>query len=125
MNIKETIIKSLKTLVADRYFLALVLVLFLLAIIFSISTGLSIHQSEIQLVSHYSSFGITHIYRDQWFYLISFVLAGIIVAILHIIIAIKLLVVKNRLFAIMFVWLGIGILILGCWTTAATVINIW
>ena len=125
MNIKEVIVKSLKSLVEDRYLLILVSTLFLLTIIFAITTSLSIQQSEIQLVSHYSSFGITHFYRDQWFYLISFVLSGIIFAILHIIIAIKLLVVKNRLFAIMFTWLGIGIIVLGCWTTAMTVINIW
>ena len=125
MNIKEVIVKSLKSLVEDRYLLILVSTLFLLTIIFAITTSLSIQQSEIQLVSHYSSFGITHFYRDQWFYLISFVLSGIIFAILHIIVAIKLLVVKNRLFAIMFTWLGIGIIVLGCWTTAMTVINIW
>jgi len=125
MNTKEIIVKSLKSLVADRYLLILVSTLFLVAIIFAVTTSLAIHQSEIQLVSHYSSFGITHIYRDQWFYLISFVLSGIIFTILHIIIAIKLLVVKGRLFAVMFTWLGIGILILGCWTTAMTVINIW
>jgi len=125
MNTKTTIIKSLKDLVADRYLLVLVLLLVILSIVFSIIIGLSIHPSELQLVSHYSDFGVTHLYRDQWFYLFSFVLFGIVVAVLHTIIAIKLLVVKGRSFAIMFAWVGIGIILLGCFVTAMAVINVW
>jgi len=96
----------------------------LLALISSISIGLSIKPSELQLVSHYSAFGTTHLYRDQWFYLLVFIFFGLIVAILHIIIAIKLLIVDKRSIAVMIIWAAIGIILLG-WATAHSVLNVW
>ena len=121
---KEIITKSLKELVADRYLLVLVSFLLLLSLIATISIGLSIKPSELQLVSHYSAFGITHLYRDQWFYLFVFVIFELIVAIIHSIVAVKLLVVKGRPLAIMFTWLGVGIVIMG-WITSLAVLNVW
>ena len=120
---KTIILKSLKQLIADRYLLVLLSFLILLALSFSIIIGLSIHPSYTRQVSHYSAFGITHFYFDQWFYLLSFVLFGIVTAVLHVIISIKLLVVKSRSFAIMFAWFGIGIILLG-WVTALTLLNL-
>ncbi len=121
---KKTIKESLKQFVADRYLLVLVSVLVLLALSFAITIGLSVHPSELQLVSHYSAFGVTHFYFDQWFYLLVFVVFGVIVAVLHSIIAIKLLTVKGSSFAAMFAWFGIGIILLG-WVTALAVLNVW
>ena len=120
---KTIIIKSLKDLVADRYLLVLSSLLILLALGFAITIGLSIHPSERQLISHYSAFGITHFYFDQWFYLLSFVFFGIVVAVLHLIIAIKLLIIKGHSLAIMFVWFGISIILLG-WVTASTLLSL-
>lgn len=120
---KETIIKSLKQLVADRYLLVLLSSLILLAIIFAINIGLSIHPSERQLISNYSGFGVTHFYLGQWFYLFVFLFFGISVAILHSIIAIKLLVVKGRSLATMFAWLGIGVVLLG-WVVALKILDL-
>jgi len=120
---KTTIINSLKELIADRYLLALLSALILLALSFTVTIGLSIHPSERQLISHYSAFGITHFYFDQWFYLLSFVFFGIVAATLHVIIAIKLLIVKGHSIAIMFAWFGISIILLG-WITASTILNL-
>jgi len=121
----KTIIKeSLKKLITDRYLMALLFFLLLLAIILSIVVGFSIHPSELQLVSHYSVFGVTHYYRDQWLYLIVFVLFELIAAILHIILSIKLFIIKGRPLAAMFAWFGIGIVVLG-WLTALAVLNVW
>jgi len=121
---KKTIHESLKQLVADRHLLVLVSALMLLALGFAITIGLSVHSSELQLVSHYSAFGVTHFYFDQWYYLFVFVVFGIIVGILHAVIAIKLLTIKGHSVATMFTWFGIGIILLG-WVTALAVINVW
>lgn len=115
---KETIRESLKKLIADRYLLALVSLLILLAFFLAIIIGFSIHPSERQLISHYSAFGITHFYFDQWFYLLAFVAFELIVAALHTIISIKLLITKGHSLAIMFAWLGIGIILIGFVTTS-------
>jgi hypothetical protein len=121
---KEIILKSLKELINDRYLLILISVLILMSILFAINIGLSIHPSELQLVSHYSAFGVTHLYRDQWFYLLVFVAFEPIVALLDAIIAIKIFVIKGRSLAAMFVWLGIGTVFLG-WITVSAVLNVW
>ncbi len=121
---KKIIKESITKLVSDRYLFFLLIVLVLLAIIASVAIGLSIHTSELQLVSHYSAFGITHLYRDQWFYLLVFVFFELIVATLHTIISIKLLNTTGRSIAVLFAWTGIGIVLLG-WATAIAVINVW
>jgi len=121
---KEVVKVSLKRLVADRYLLWTSVFALLLALIFAIIIALSIHPSELQLVSHYSAFGVTHLYRDQWFYLLVFVAFQMVVVVLHTVISIKLLIVKGRSLAIMFAWYGIGIEILG-FVTAMALINYW
>lgn len=121
---KNIIKKSLKQLLTDRYLLIVLVLFILVAIINSIIISLSIHTSELQLVSHYSAYGITHFYRDQWFYLVTFVLFQVIISILGVIICIKLFIVKDRSIAIMFAWVGIGTLIVGL-ITALHVLNVW
>lgn len=121
---KKIIKKSLKKLIADRYLFVILMFLLLTALVSSLVVGLSVHSSELQLVSHYSAYGITHFYRDQWFYLLVFVLFEMIVAILHIIISIKLLVVKDRSIAIMFAWIGVGVVLMGL-IIALRVLNVW
>jgi hypothetical protein len=121
---KEIVKDSFKKLVADRYLLMLISALLLLALVFAVVIGLSIHPSEMQLISHYSSFGVSHYYRDQWFYLLVFVAFELIAASLHAVISTKLLVLKGRSLAIMFAWYGVAIIILGN-VTALAVINAW
>ena len=121
---KEIILKSLKELIADRYLLILLSSMVVLSLVMAIILGMSIRPSELQLVSHYSSFGITHLYRNQWFYLFVFVIFELVVAIMHSAISIKLLIIKGRPLAIIFAWFGIAILFLG-WRTAMAVLNVW
>lgn len=121
---KKTIKDSFALLIADRYLLVLSGVLALLAISFAVYIGLNVRPSELQLVSHCSAFGVTHLYRDQWYYLLTFGVFGLFAAIIHIILAVKLLTVKGHSLAILFAWLGIAAIILA-WMTAYAVINIY
>lgn len=121
---KKSIQQSLQLLITDRYLVILCGSLILLAIAFAVYVGLSVHPSEIQLVSHYSAFGVTHLYRDQWYYLLTFGAFGILAAVIHTILAIKLFTIKGHSVAIMFVWLGIAITLLA-WITTTAVINVW
>jgi hypothetical protein len=121
---KEILKESFKRLVADRYLFLLLTFLILLAITFSIIIAFSIHPSELQLVSHFSAFGVTRWYRDQWFYLFVFSAFELIVAGLHSVISVKLLITKGRPLAVMFAWYGIAIEVLGL-VTAISVIKSW
>jgi hypothetical protein len=120
---KEIINKSLKELIANRYLLALVCLMVLLSIISAMNIGFSINFSERQLISHYSGFGETHFYLSQWYYLFGFVFFVISTAILHTIIAVKLLVLKGSPLAIMFIWFGIGVILLG-WVMASRILGL-
>ena len=120
---KTFIKESFKKLIADRYLLALLSILVILAVIFSIIIGLSIHSSERQLISHYSAFGITHFYFDQWFYSFAFLAFQLIAAALHVVISIKLLNEKGRSLAILFAWLGIAVVTIG-YLISATILGL-
>jgi len=78
----------------------------------------------LQLVTHYTAYGVTHLYRDQWFYLWSFAGFAVLVAFFHVALAIKLYITKGHPLAIGLVWIGIGV-ILFAWATALSIINVW
>lgn len=121
---KKTIKDSLKLLIADRYLFVLAIILVVAAVSFAIYIGLNVRPSELQLVSHCSAFGVTHLYRDQWFYLLTFGLFGLLTAALHIVLALKLHSKKGRSLAVLFLWAGLAIVLLA-WITAYAVINIY
>ncbi|MBC7943071.1 hypothetical protein H7X68_01035 [Candidatus Saccharibacteria bacterium] len=121
---KKTIQESFTLLIASRYLLVLCSALLLLALSFVIYIGLNVRPSELQLVSHYSAFGVTHLYRDQWFYLLNFGVFGLFASIIHVIIAVKIFIVKGISLAILFAWLGIVIILLA-WITSFAVLNVW
>lgn len=119
-----TIKDSLKELITNRYLTVLAVITLVLTVIFVTYILLAVRPSELQLVTHYTAYGVTHLYRNQWFYLLSFAAFGILVALFHIALAIKLYVTKGHPLAIMFAWLGIGIIVFA-WITSASIINVW
>ncbi len=121
---KKTIQESFTLLVANRRLLVLCGALLLLALSFVVYIGFKVRPSDLQLVSHYSAFGVTHLYRDQWFYLLSFGLFGLFVAVIHVILTVKLFIVKGDSLAVAFAWLGIVVMLLA-WATAFAVLNVW
>ncbi len=122
--LKTNLIQSIKELVTNRYLTTLSIILVLLTAAFIVYIALTVRPSDLQLVTHYTAFGVTHLYRDQWFYLLSFIGFAVLVAFLHISIAIKLYITKGHPLAIMFAWLGIGVIVFA-WVTAISIINVW
>lgn len=121
----KTIIKeSFKELIKDRYLLVLISLAVFLSLGLALFIGFSIKPSELQLVTHYTAFGVTQLYRDQWFYLLVFVLFQLMVVILNSAIAVKILLVKGHSLAVMFAWMSIGILLIGG-ITASAILNVW
>jgi succinate dehydrogenase hydrophobic anchor subunit len=120
---KVSIRDSLKQLVDNRYMLVLSSALMALAIIFIIYVCLVIHPTDVQQVTHYTAFGINHFYTDHWYYLFVFAVFGLFVAALHIIIGLKILIIKGPSLALMFLWLGIAVILIA-WFTIANIYNI-
>jgi hypothetical protein len=122
--IKDTVIHSFKELITNRYLTTLAIITVVLTLGFVVYIAITVRPSELQLVTHYTAYGVTHLYRDQWFYLLTFGLFALIVAFMHIFIAIKLYITKGHPLAIMFAWLGVGV-ILFAWITSFSIINVW
>lgn len=121
---KNTITQSLKELFTNRYLATLSIVLAVLAIAFVVYIAVAVRPSELQLVTHYTAYGMTHLYRDQWFYLLTFAVFALLVAFMHIALAIKVYVTKGHPLAIMVAWLGIGVIVFA-WVTSIAIINVW
>jgi hypothetical protein len=121
---KEKITTSFKALLTNRYLTVLSIITIVLALAFLTYIIIAVRPSELQLVTHYTAYGVTHLYRDQWFYLLSFAAFGILVAFLHITVAIKLFLAKGHPLALLFAWMGIGVIIFA-WITSFSIINVW
>lgn len=81
--------------------------LILVSLIYCAYVALSLHPSEVQVVTHYTAFGPVHFYRDKWYYLFGFVLFGLLHAVLYVVLAARILMHKGRELAIPFLWLGL------------------
>jgi len=121
---KDSIKQSFNELITNRYLAVLSGTVIGLAIIFVIYVAIAVKPSDLQLVTHYTAYGITHLYRSQWFYFWSFAIFAVLVALIHVAIGLKLYLAKGHPLAILFVWLGFCI-ILFAWITTSAIINVW
>jgi len=120
----DTIKTSFKELITNRYLTVLTAVTLILSLGFIIYILFSVRPSELQLVTHYTAYGVTHLYRDQWFYLFTFGGFALLAAFFHVTLSLKLYLTKGHPLAIMFAWMGVGIIIFA-WVTAFSIINVW
>ena len=120
---KDTIVSSLKELLTNRYLTTLAGIVLLLAIGLVFYIAFSVQPRDIQQVTHGTIYGVTHLYVDHWYYLLSFAAFGILVAVLHIALAIKVYITKGHPLALFLGWMAVGI-ILFAWVTAVRLITI-
>jgi hypothetical protein len=120
---KIELINSIKQILADRVVAALILLLILSSLAYCIYVGVSLHPSDLQVAVHYTAYGQTSFYREKWYYLISFILFGLILAIVHSALIVKMHVQERRQLAILFAWLSI-LLVAIAWFLARAVLGI-
>jgi hypothetical protein len=120
---KNNFITSLKLILSDRL-VTVMLVLFILACgAYCIYVGVSLRPSDLQVAVHYTAFGGTSFYREKWYYLISFIMFGLILAVVHSILIVKLYVQERRQIAIMFAWLSFLLLFIA-WMMTHSVLKV-
>ena len=115
MNFKHTLTQAL----SDRAFFFVWLLMTLLVVVIIVLGATYIRPSDLQLPVRYSSFGITNFYRDKWYYLISFILFGLLVLVMHTGISLRLLSAKGRSFALAFLWMTVAMLLIASVTIYA------
>lgn len=89
MNVSE-FTSITKEIIHDRVLVGLIVGLVIVSVLFCLYAGLSVHSSDVQVATHYTGFGGTNYYRDHWYYLLSFAVFGLFVAILNTAIAGKI-----------------------------------
>jgi hypothetical protein len=119
-----TLKQSIKELFTNRYLATLAIMMVVMSVAFMIYILIAVRPSELQLVTHYTAFGVTKLYRDQWWYLLGFGGFGLFAAFFHIALSIKVYLLKGHPLAIMIAWLGVGVIAFA-WIMAFSIINVW
>jgi hypothetical protein len=109
---KIALVESIKSVLSDRLLTALIVGLLLVCIGYCLFVGLSLRPSDLQVAIHYTAYGETNFYREKWYYLISFILFGLIVAVVHTTLTIKLYLQGRRQIALLFVGLSFLVMII-------------
>ncbi|HEX6416777.1 MAG TPA: hypothetical protein VFZ62_04610 [Candidatus Saccharimonadales bacterium] len=120
---KTNLITAIKIVAADRMVAVLTIAVIVAALAYSVYVGVSLHPSDLQVAVHYTAFGETSFYREKWYYLISFFMFGVMVAIIHTALILKLYTQERRQMAILFGWLSLLIIVIA-WATTRSVLGI-
>lgn len=104
---KQHIVTHTKHVIGNRSLLVGCLILSVLAVVGVIYMIIGLHASDLKVVTHYSAFGLTHFYRDQWLYYLNFIVLVVSVAILGIVLGSKLAAKERPQLALLYVWLSI------------------
>lgn len=108
---KAAIKTLLKETLSDRPYTALIGLIAGTGILFCLVTALNLHPSDVMVYVRYTAFGEAHFYKDHWQYLLAFVAYGLIVAVAHIAMMVKLRDIGRRQTGIFVGWAGFGILL--------------
>ena len=107
---KNIALQSIKNILSDRLLVGLIVAVITGAVAYSIFVIFSLQPSDLQVAVHYTAFGETNFYRDKWYYLLSFIGFGAVIAFVHTALIVKLFSQGNRQLAIAFA--GLSLLIL-------------
>lgn len=122
--VKTIITSGIKELLSHRVLTVLSIITLLLAISCVVYIGIAVHPSEVPLVTHYTAYGVAHLYRDQWFYLLTFGVFAVVSALVHISLTAKMSILKGKDMALLVAWLGIGVQVFAI-VMATALITIW
>lgn len=120
---KTNLITAIRIVAADRMVAVLTIAMIIAALAYSVYVGVSLQPSDLQVAVHYTAFGETSFYREKWYYLISFFLFGVMVAITHTALILKLYTQERRQMAILFGWLSLLIIVIA-WAITRSVLGI-
>jgi hypothetical protein cdiviTM7_00316 len=93
---KDFLRTPLRTIAADRPFFAALIGVFVAGIIYMLVMGFTLQVRDVQVYVRYTAFGEAHFYKSYWYYLLSFVLFGALVMVMHIGLMVKLYSLQRR-----------------------------
>jgi hypothetical protein len=114
---KTEFINTSKMILADRLMTVIMIVFILLCATYCIYIGVSLHPSDLQVAVHYSVYGQTNFYRDKWYYLMTFIVFGVLLALVHTTLTAKIYSQGRRQMALLFMGLSFLILTIAWFVT--------
>ena len=93
---KDFLRTPLRPIAADRPFFAALIGVFVVGIIYMLVMGFTLQVRDVQVYVRYTAFGEAHFYKSYWYYLLSFVLFGALVMVVHIGLMVKLYSLQRR-----------------------------
>lgn len=120
---KTDFINTVKLILADRLMMVLIIFLILFCAAYCTYAITSLHPSDLQVAVHYTAYGETTFYRDKWYYLITFAVFGVMVALFHPLIAAKIYAQGRRPLALLFMGLSFLIMVIA-WFIAWSVFKV-
>lgn len=93
---KDFLRTPLRTIAADRPFFAALIGVFVAGVIYMLVMGFTLQVRDVQVYVRYTAFGEAHFYKSYWYYLLSFVLFGALVMVVHIGLMVKLYSLQRR-----------------------------
>ena len=109
---KQITRSDIKTVITDRWWAGLVVANVIVCIIAVIIIAVSIEPRETQVITRYSSFGITGFYRSYWYYLYSYVALVLIMAVGHSAVSLKLMHMNRRDLALALLWSSLAFIVI-------------
>lgn len=116
-------IDLIKNYLRDRTMTALTIALFLMGISYIIYIAFALQPSDLQVATRYTAFGGAHFYRNKWYYLLSFVMFGVILVGVHTALAVKLYGRGQRQLAMALLVFTLFLFVIG-WIIARSVLRI-
>lgn len=118
---REIIKISLKATLNDRPYVSLIGLIIGTSVIYCLVALLNIHPSDVVVYTRYTSFGEVHFYKDHWQYLLNFIAFGLIVAVAHTSMMVKLHNMGRRQTGLMVGWFGFAVLLVSFAYTLAII----
>ena len=104
---KTRLTSAVQQLLADRAMLFMAAWIVILTIFYALYVGFSLNPTELQVATRFTSFGETQLYRNKWYYLITFIVVAGLIAATHVGLMVKLNARGIRPLALAFGWLTI------------------
>jgi len=108
----KTVRKAFDEIREDKAYFWLLIAIVGLAAVYILFTLLSIRNSDIQLINHYSGLGDTHFYKAKWYSLYEFTLFGLIVGVMNVVMLSRLKLAGRRNVGIVIGWITLLVLVL-------------
>lgn len=116
--------KVLLQLSEDRGMFSIYILMLIIAMVNIIYIFVVLRPSELQLVSHYTAFGTTHLYRASWIDQSKTIFVSITVLVFHFLLSKIILEKISRPLAKVVAWSGVIILIF-IFINSSLIINVW